>query len=142
MNAPNIAIRMSMRSPDEDRPGESPKLTFEYTCGDGNLDCEYSTADDSFCIDDLYVEHTSRKRGIGKQLLRAAKHTAETIGSHDVYAYIHSKECLQAMTRVFGSENIRIAADGDYAPTGEDRHPSRQTNAMLHYDASTQVSDT
>ncbi|RYF27692.1 MAG: N-acetyltransferase [Chloroflexi bacterium] len=136
MNTLPVETRVSIHSPDEDWPSKRHSLSFDYVCDEGNLDCNYDVESDSFCIDDLYVQSHARNKGIGKQLLRSAKFSAEQIGSHDVYAYIFSKECLNAMLQVFGSGNIRILKDGDYAPHGLDRHPTKRTHAVLHYDAS------
>jgi hypothetical protein len=75
---------------------------------------------------------SERRQGHGKNLLRTSAEHAEALGARAVIAAIISRECLDAMSSVFGQEHIEIDALGEYAPGGLDSHPDSPTSAMLY----------
>ena len=108
-------------------------IVFDHTCDDGYLLAHYRPKTDTYAIDDFEVSLGQRRKGVGAQLLKSAKMTAESIGASRVTATIISKECLSAMSRVFGAQNISVRREGEFAPVGRDSHPDLPTSAHLDY---------
>lgn len=100
------------------------------TTESGAIDAVYHTADRRYAIANFDVVANARRRGIGKELLRASKQHACELGARIIFAAIISRECLDAMQTVFGEENVYVGELGDYAPEGADTG-AKPTSAVL-----------
>jgi GNAT superfamily N-acetyltransferase len=102
---------------------------YDFEAEHGVLDAIYQPEVGWFCISNIDVEPQYRRQGLGKLLLRAAFTEAERLRARLIYAAITSRECLDAMSEVFGKAAIKVSHEGTYTPDGSsDRYDAR---AML-----------
>ena len=97
----------------------------------GNIDAAYREIGELYTIANFDVLSDRRRRGVGKELLRASQAHARELGAKVIFAAIISRECLDAMNTVFGEESIRVSILGTYAPEGKD-YGDIPTSAVLH----------
>lgn len=98
----------------------------------GNIDATYRNTEQLYTIANFDVHHDHRRRGVGKELLRASQAHARELGAHVLFAAIISRECLDAMITVFGEESVRVGQIGTYALKGKDKG-DEPTSALLIY---------
>lgn len=94
------------------------------------LQADFDTTSGEFRIHWLNVDEQKRGRGIGKRLLELARQEAQTNNAKYVLSDIATRECLDAMTTVFGAEHITVAVPGEYGQVATDaqlRYPIEST---------------
>lgn len=96
----------------------------------GGVEAVYHTDERRYTIANFDVDVKARRRGIGKELLRASQTHARELGAKVVFAVIISRECLDAMRSVFGEESVFVAEEGGY-DSGEGAEPKARTSAVL-----------
>ena len=96
----------------------------------GGIDAVYHPKELRYTIANIDV-YSHRRRGVGKELLRVSQSHARELGARVIFAAIISRECLDAMTSVFGEEFIYTSQVGTYAPAGAD-YGKVPTSAVLH----------
>lgn len=79
------------------------------------------------------VLREARGQGHGQELIRTTLEHARSLGATTVIAAIISRECLEAMRRVF-DDGIAVSKEGDFAPEGQDNNLKNPTSAALWYD--------
>jgi GNAT superfamily N-acetyltransferase len=67
-----------------------------------------------FYISDIHVEPALRRNNIGKQLLSVALEAAQEKDASMIMSAIVSRECLDAMRSVFGSNALQVLEEGTY----------------------------
>lgn len=105
---------------------------FEHLSPSGHVTCVYREKIGQYTIAEIEVEEKYRRQGMGKMLLRSSLEHAKQIKASYLVSFIISRECLDAMTSVFGVENVQITQAGRYGDdvvTEEDA-----TSAMLYYE--------
>jgi hypothetical protein len=105
---------------------------YELDCEHGHLDASFDPFIKWVCISNLDVDTDFRRQGIGKMLLRESITLSQELNANLIYAAIISRECLDAMRAVFGTEHISVVNEGEYETP--DTKPAFVTCAMLHYD--------
>ena len=108
--------------------------------GDGDL---YDLSNDYGYIDAIYspdgiyqissIVVSSRRKGHGQNLLRKSEEHARELGARKIGAVIISRECLEAMTRVFGEDSLTVLQRGEFTPEGHDYNTISPTQALLRY---------
>lgn len=78
------------------------------------------------------IEVTKQRESIGKFLMESGLQHARRLKASYVVGLIISRECLDAMTHVFGEENIQVNERGKYA--SEIHSDKDTTSAMLYYE--------
>lgn len=112
-------------------PSKNPaRARFSLKNPYGYLISHYTPEDGRYDLIDLEVERRQRGRGIGKLLLREADVHARMLQARVMTASIISRECLDAMTSVYGEEHIQVRDVGQYQP--EDETDIYTTNATLY----------
>lgn len=98
---------------DDDPTLRFPCIVFSHEYGAAMV--YHDTDQDRLCVDDIEVDRDKRRRGLGEALLRAVKAHAEELQVEQVTATIVSRECLDAMCRVFGVDSVQVRRLGNYA---------------------------
>ena len=97
----------------------------------GGAENTYRSDAGLYCVANLDVAQDKRRQGIGKLLLEASHTHALKVGARAIYGAIISRECLDAMRSVFGTESVTIDLLGSYAAEGEDYPKANPTSATL-----------
>ncbi|MGH7241382.1 MAG: hypothetical protein ACREGB_03750 [Candidatus Saccharimonadales bacterium] len=87
-----------------------------------------------YTIANLDVAQGFRQLGLGKRLVGIAFEHAQRLKAQVLVSAITSRECLDVMESVFGSEHLSIYELGEYAPAGQDVAPDSPTSAALWYE--------
>lgn len=103
---------------------------YRITTEAGAIDAVHHPSEMRYTIANFDV-YLQRRRGIGKELLRASRNHAKTLGAKVIFAAIISRECLDAMKAVFGEDAVHVSELGDYASEGED-YSQNPTAAVLY----------
>ncbi len=106
---------------------------YELESAAGKIDAVYHTDEMRYTIANFDVDSDKRRQGIGKHLLKASQEHARELGAKVIFSAIISRECLDAMTRVFGEESVLVAEVGEYASNDGSESPATTTAAILHY---------
>jgi|GEM_PF-3590601 len=119
------------REPD---PFGTRRSIYHLSSEQGAIEATFHPEWQSYMIANFDVHPDYRGQGIGKLLLRASLEHAQELGARHIIAGIISRECLDAMRRVFGDESISVAHVGEYCPKGqlEVAHEHR-TDAYLYH---------
>jgi GNAT superfamily N-acetyltransferase len=111
-------------------------IIYHITTAFGGLETTYRTNCGWYQLVNLDVDPDHRRQGIGKGLLMTGLEHARKLNATKVIASIISRECLDAMTSVFGEEHIDICKKGDYAEPGTDSNHFDKTEAVLYLELS------
>lgn len=101
-------------------PLHPSQLAFMFKHRYGYLSSLYTPEDGRYLIDDIEVERRERSQGIGKLLLRHAEQHAQILQSRVIVATIISRECIDAMSTVFGTEHVEVRDAGEYGGDGDE----------------------
>lgn len=107
-------------------------LYFEHLGPNGHLTCVYRENIGQYTLADIEVEERHREKGLGKLLLKSSLEHARQIKANYLVSMIVSRECLDAMTSVFGAENIQVEQKGKYIDDIETEDDA--TSALLYYE--------
>lgn len=109
-----------------------PEIAFSHEYG--SVRTYLDTDANRLHIDDIVVSADQRRKGIGNALLRSVRLLAEEIQAEEVTARIVSRECLDAVQRVFGAKSVHVRVKGDYDP-GKGQMPEGhvRTSATLRH---------
>ena len=121
--------RVDIRYDTTFRSGDLYLLTTKY----GGIDALYNKDTKHYTIANFDVDRSARREGIGKNLLDTSKIHARELGAEIIKAAIISRECLDAMSAIFGEDSIIIDQKGEYAPIGQDISDT-PTSAMLWHE--------
>ncbi len=88
------------------------ELRFELSTPHGWLETTLHKDTGRYLLENLQV--TRQRQGIGKFLLQSSIEHAEMLRADYIEGFIISRECLDAMTTVFGKQYIEIAQVGAY----------------------------
>lgn len=105
--------------------GTSNFYDFRAERGFGRLLAKLDRETRLYYISDVDVNVP--RRGIGKALMRRSQEHAQMLGARVIAASIISRECLESMEDVFGSEHVAVTCRGDYVGEGD-----RDTSAALY----------
>lgn len=122
MGAENLPMRATWSS----------ERYLDIECVGGYISCALDRPSGWFTIADVEVKPELRGNGIGKRLIRAAWAEAVNQGATEIIAGIVSRECLEAMRRVFGPDHLHVQVEGTF----EGSVPPEavvNTQAFLHY---------
>lgn len=107
---------------------------IDFSHDQGRTRAYFNTDSNLMHIEDVEVDREARSRGIGAAMLRAVRDLSKELGADEVTATIVSRECLQAMRHVFGSESVRVRIEGDFKPArGPEPDGFKRTSALLRY---------
>jgi GNAT superfamily N-acetyltransferase len=95
------------------------RIVYTFTTDHGMLDGTFSPEARDFCIANVDVDSSSRRQGIAKALVSSAIEEAKDIGALIIYAGLISRESIDLMTSVFGSDVVQVRNEGTYTPEGE-----------------------
>ena len=108
---------------------------YSFTTEGGKLISVHRPRGD-YQIDRFDVDANKRRHGIGKELLRASYEHAKKLGADVLTAAISSRPSLDAMSSVFGLENIKVRTIENYPDEGEIDEATDATRAYLILDLS------
>jgi hypothetical protein len=98
----------------------------------GYLKSSHRFCDNTYEIHDYYVYGVYRGQGFGKELLHVALEQAKVLGARAVTASnIITRESVDAISSVFGSDNLTIEVLGEYAPEGEEPRNSAKASMVF-----------
>jgi GNAT superfamily N-acetyltransferase len=120
-----ISIHHSIRLDERD--------LFHIATEHGSIEATFSNSAGWYTIASFDVDAEHRRKGIGKELLRASLDHARSVGASYIMAAIISRECHDAMTAVFGEESISTESLGSYEQDDTPRREAR-TSATLWFE--------
>jgi hypothetical protein len=89
---------------------------YRFECEEGYLSSTFHKGERLYIIDNYRVKPDQRNNGYGKDFLRTSLEHAISLGSTAVAAIqITSRESLDAIETVFGSDHLTIHNRGSYA---------------------------
>src|SRR5262249_28742427 len=105
--------------------------SYFLTSEAGLLIASYRGRTREFFIFGIDVNSEQRGQGEGKRLLSAALEVARQIGALSITSSVTSRECLAAMSKVFGQNALEVVTEGTFTPSGEECR--YDTLAFLNY---------
>ncbi|MBC7708104.1 GNAT family N-acetyltransferase [Polaromonas sp.] len=107
--------------------------SFEIYMAQGELTAVYDNNTGTLNIKDVAVKEYFTRHGIGKNLVRIARDQAIELGATAIEATLASRESVDLMTSVFGSDAVTVAYLGLYGQSRLPPHRQTGTRAWLHY---------
>ena len=113
-------------------PGKGPYQNFRFLAHQAGMTTVFYPDSRIYSIFMLLAEPDARKHDLGKRLLHLAWDHALQLEATTMLASIISRECLEAMTSVFGEEHLDVRLKGSFATQGRQFGRPR-TEAFLQF---------